>query len=151
MKLLRKTIMGVCALTCTALTFTTATYAWWKNYSNATVQGLNITANSGLGFMVSVDGVHYKNDLTAEEIQGAMLVSYSENEFGFNPVDGKLYTKTAIPVFDENENLTGYTYELDQPASTQTIAEAMEKIELMPLTSMNGVDITDLYNSEATV
>ena len=150
MKLLRKTIMGVCALTCTALTFTTATYAWWKNYSNATVQGLNITANSGLGFMVSVDGVHYKNDLTAEEIQGAMLVSYSENEFGFNPVDGKLYTKTAIPVFDENENLTGYTYELDQPASTQTIKDAMKKIELMPLTSMNGVDITDLYNSEAS-
>ena len=76
MKLLRKTIMGVCALTCTALTFTTATYAWWKNYSNATVQGLNITANSGLGFMVSVDGVHYKNDLNAGELQGAMRVSY---------------------------------------------------------------------------
>jgi hypothetical protein len=150
MKLLRKTIMGVCALTCTAVTFTTATYAWWKNYLNATVQGLNITANSGLGFMVSVDGVNYKNDLTAEEILGAMLVRYSPNEFGFNPVDGKLYTKTAKPVFDENQNLTGYTYELDQPASTQTIADAIKNIELMPLTSLDGVGITDLYNSTAT-
>ena len=143
--------MGVCALTCTAVTFTTATYAWWKNYTNATVQGLNITANSGLGFMVSVDGVNYKNDLTAEEILGAMLVRYSPNEFGFNPVDGKLYTKTANPVFDENQNLTGYTYELDQPASTKTIADAIKNLELMPLTSMNGVDITDLYNSAASV
>lgn len=150
MKLLRKTIMGVCALTCTAVTFTTATYAWWKNYTNATVQGLNITANSGLGFMVSVDGVNYKNDLTAEEIYGAMLVRYSPKEFGFNPVDGKLYTLTANPVFDENKNLTGYTYELDQPASTQTIAEAIKNIELMPLTSLDGVGITDLYNSTAT-
>jgi hypothetical protein len=151
MKLLRKTIMGVCALTCTAVTFTTATYAWWKNYTNATVQGLNITANSGLGFMVSVDGINYKNDLTADEIYGAMLVSYSPNEFGFNPVDGKLYTKTAKPVFDENQNQTGYTYELDQPASTKTITDAIKNLELMPLTSMNGVDITDLYNSAASV
>jgi hypothetical protein len=150
MKLLRKTIMGVCALTCTAVTFTTATYAWWKNYTNATVQGLNITANSGLGFMVSVDGINYKNDLTAEEILGAMLVRYSPKEFGFNPVDGKLYTKTANPVFDENQNLTGYTYELDQPASTQTVADAIKNIELMPLTSLDGVGITDLYNSTAT-
>ncbi|MBQ4356485.1 MAG: hypothetical protein II788_00725, partial [Acholeplasmatales bacterium] len=150
MKLLRKTIMGVCALTCTAVTFTTATYAWWKNYQNATIQGLNITANSGLGFMVSVDGINYKNDLTKEEILGAMLVRYSPNEFGFNPVDGKLYTKTANPVFDENQNLTGYTYELDQPASTQTVADAIKNIELMPLTSLDGVGITDLYNSTAT-
>ena len=142
--------MGVCALTCTAVTFTTATYAWWKNYTNATVQGLNITANSGLGFMVSVDGINYKNDLTKEEILGAMLVRYSPNEFGFNPVDGKLYTKTANPVFDENQNLTGYTYELDQPASTQTVAAAIKNIELMPLTSLDGVGITDLYNSTAT-
>ena len=83
MKLLRKTIMGVCALTCTAVTFTTATYAWWKNYTNATVQGLNITANSGLGFMVSVDGINYKNDLTKEEILGAMLVGKLPDKYGW--------------------------------------------------------------------
>jgi hypothetical protein len=100
--------------------------------------------------MVSVDGINYKNDLTKEEILGAMLVRYSPNEFGFNPVDGKLYTKTANPVFDENQNLTGYTYELDQPASTQTVADAIKNIELMPLTSLDGVGITDLYNSTAT-
>lgn len=146
MKLLRKTIMGVCALTCTAVTFTTATYAWWKNYQNATVQGLNITANSGLGFMVSVDGINYKNDLTADEILGAMLVRYSPNEFGwkYDETVGTvlLYTKKAN---DANDG-----YEFDQPASTQTIEDALKRIELMPLTSLDGVKLTDLYSLEAS-
>lgn len=151
MKLLRKTIMGVCALTCTALTFTTATYAWWKNYSNATVQGLNITANSGLGFMVSVDGINYKNDLTAEEIQGAMLVSYSPDEFAWKYDESKgmssLYKIKVTTILDDENNPIDKEIEYIEEIDPM---DYMNNIELMPLTSMNGVDFTDLYNSEAS-
>lgn len=153
MKLLRKTIMGVCALTCTALTFTTATYAWWKNYSNATVQGLNITANSGLGFMVSVDGVNYKNDLTADEIYGAMLVSKLPDKYGWK------YDETVRKSFlceiesieiENDEQGNEINRKITYGDVVKEPLSLMNEIELMPLTSLDGVNITDLYNSAAT-
>ena len=154
MKLLRKTIMGVCALTCTAVTFTTATYAWWKNYTNATIQGLNITANSGLGFMVSVDGINYKNDLTAEEIQGAMLVRYSPNGFAWKYDEStgtsSLYEIKVNTTLDENNNIIDSETIYLNPVDPSQYLKLLKNVELMPLTSMNGVDITDLYNSTAT-
>ena len=154
MKFLRKTIMGVSALAFTAVALTTATFAWFEIYSEVKVQGLNITATSGLGFMISVDGVNYKNDLTKEEIYGAMLCSYAPNEFGFkydeNTKTSTLYTKIANPQYDDENNLIGYEYVYDQPASSTTITNALKNIELMPLTSNNGVGMHDLYNSPAS-
>ena len=153
MKLLRKTIMGVCALTCTAVTFTTATYAWWKNYTNATVQGLNITANSGLGFMVSVDGINYKNDLTADEIYGAMLVSKLPDKYGwkYDETIGKSFLCKIESIEIENDEQGN---EINRKITYGDVVEEplslMNEIELMPLTSLDGVNITDLYNSAAT-
>ena len=150
MKLLRKTIMGVCALTCTAVTFTTATYAWWKNYTNATVQGLNITANSGLGFMVSVDGINYKNDLTADEIYGAMLVGKLPDKYGwkYDETIGKSFLCKIESIEIENDEQGN---EINRKITYGDVVEnplsLMNEIELMPLTSLDGVNITDLYNS----
>jgi len=152
MKFLRKTIMGVSALAFTAVALTTATFAWFEIYSEVRIQGLNITANSGLGFMISVDGKTYKNDLTKEEIYGAMLVSAKPNEFGWkydeDTKTSTLYTKSLEPIYNENHEIIDYAF--DQPASESTIKLALNNIELMPLTSKDGVHITDLYNSAAS-
>jgi len=154
MKFLRKTIMGVSALAFTAVALTTATFAWFEIYSEVKVQGLNITANSGLGFMISVDGKTYKNDLTQDEIYGAMLVSARPNEFGWkydeDTKTSALYTRIPEPIYDDNNQLIDYDYPFDQPANESTVKQALKDIELMPLTSMDGVHITDLYNSGAS-
>jgi hypothetical protein len=83
MKLLRKTILSVAALTVTAVTFASVTYAWYPGYSEAKVKGFNLTVKGGLGFLVSVDGFNYKSDLTKDEIQGAMLVKYAPTQYGW--------------------------------------------------------------------
>lgn len=149
MKFLRKTIIGVSAIAFTAVTLTATTFAWFEIYSEANVKGLNITANSGLGFMISVDGKNYKNDLTADEIYGAMLVKYSPNKFGFkydeDTETSTLYLKKANDNYDENHNLIGEPYVFDRPANTTDIGNAMNELQLMPLTSYDGVKIEDLY------
>lgn len=155
MKFLRKTIMGVSALAFTAVALTTSTYAWFKIYSKASVQGLNLTANSGLGFMISVDGKNYKNDLTKEEIQGAILVNYASDRFGWKYDEATktstLYDITKQAIYDNNNNFIGYDITYDQPASSEDIQKALKEIELMPLTSKDGVRMTDLFDSEATI
>jgi hypothetical protein len=146
--------MGVSAIAFTAVALTTATFAWFEIYSEVKVQGLNITATSGLGFMISVDGNTYKNDLTEDEIYGAMLVSAKPNEFGWHydavTKTTELWTKIATPIYDDQNQLTGYEYTLDQAASKQTREQALKDIELMPLTSKDGVNLTDLFNSGAS-
>lgn len=151
MKFLRKTIMGVSALAFTAVALTTATFAWFEIYSEVKVQGLNITATSGLGFMISVDGKNYKNDLTKEEIYGAMLVSAKPNEFGWyfdeNTNSSTLYHITREAIY-EGDTFMYYDITYGQPVSN--LLDEMKFIELMPRTSKNGVDIYDLYNSPAS-
>ena len=155
MKLLRKTILSVAALTATAITFASVTYAWFPGYSEAKVKGFNLTVNGGLGFLVSVDGINYKSDLTKDEIQGAMLVKNSKNKFcwQYNETLAKseLYYKREEAKFDEDNNFTGYDYIPDHKATESEITEALREIELMPLTSKDGVKLTDLFNSEASV
>ena len=154
MKFLRKTIMGVSAIAFTAVALTTATFAWFEIYSEVKVQGLNITATSGLGFMISVDGKTYKNDLTQDEIYGAMLCGARPNDFGWYYDEAtktsSLYTKIATPIYDDHDQIIDVEYTLDQPVSKQTRDQALKDIELMPLTSKDGVNITDLYNSGAS-
>ena len=147
MKFLRKTIMGVSAIAFTAITLTSTTYAWFKIYNTATVGGLNFSVNGGFGFMVSVDNINYKNDLTKEDIYGAMLVKNAPNRFGWgldSNGETKLYTKTR-------KDIDGVaTYVNDQIASETEISRALNEIQLMPLTSKDGVRITDLYDSDAS-
>ena len=155
MKLLRKTILSVAALTATAITFASVTYAWFPGYSEAKLQGFNLTVNGGLGFLVSVDGINYKSDLTKDEIQGAMIIQREPNRFGWKYNDtlakSELYAKLEEPVMDDQNNIIRYDYVFDHKATQSEITEALREIELMPLTSKNGVDLTDLYNSAATV
>jgi len=145
MKFLRKMIMGVSALAFTAVALTTATFAWFEIYSEVKVQGLNITATSGLGFMISVDGVNYKNDLTKNEIYSAMLCSYAPDDYKFKyNEDTKESTLYKMRYNDE----TG-EYEYNQALSNDSILNAIKEIELTPLTSRNGVDLTSFDNASA--
>ena len=103
MKLLRKTILSVAALTATAITFASVTYAWFPGHSEAKIKGFNLTVNGGLGFLVSVDGINYKSDLTKDEIQGAMLVAYDSDRYGwkYNETLAKSELYHLKPNYDE--------------------------------------------------
>ena len=155
MKLLRKTILSVAALTATAITFASVTYAWFPGHSEAKIKGFNLTVNGGLGFLVSIDGINYKSDLTKDEIQGAMLVKHSPTKFGwkYNETLAKseLYKLVPKPIYDEYDNLVDTDYIPDHKATESEISGALNEIQLMPLTSKNGVKMTDLFNSEASV
>ncbi|RIA64763.1 hypothetical protein EI71_01915 [Anaeroplasma bactoclasticum] len=153
MKLLRKTILSVAALTVTAVTFASVTYAWFPGYSEAKVKGFNLTVNGGLGFLVSVDGINYKSDLTKDEIQGAMLVKYAPTQYGwkYNETLAKSELYHLIPNIDDDGNPIGDGYTYGSIVTEQDKTIALNEIQLMPLTSQNGVKMTDLFNSEASV
>ncbi len=152
MKLLRKTILSVAALTATAITFASVTYAWFPGYSEAKVKGFNLTVNGGLGFLVSVDGINYKSDLTKEEIQGAMLVSYSPTEYGwkYNETLAKSELYHLKPETDDDGNPIGDGYTYSTIVTKQERLDALNDIQLMPLTSSNGVEMRELYSSTPT-
>lgn len=152
MKLLRKTILSVAALTATAITFASVTYAWFPGHSESKIKGFNLTVNGGLGFLVSVDGINYKSDLTKDEIQGAMLVAYDSDRYGwkYNETLAKSELYHLIPNYDDEGNPIGDGYTYDSIVTEEDMQIALNEIQLMPLTSKNGVKMTDLFNSEAS-
>ena len=152
MKLLRKTILSVAALTATAITFASVTYAWFPGHSEAKIKGFNLTVNGGLGFLVSVDGINYKSDLTKDEIKGAMLVSYSDTEYGwkYNETLAKSELYHLKPETDDDGNPIGNGYTYDTIVTEQEMNDALNDIQLVPLTSNNGVEMRELYSSTPT-
>jgi len=166
MKFLRKTVIGISTIAFTALTLGTATYAWFPINSQAKIDTTELSVTGGLGFMVSVDGVNYKNDLSKDDIYNALLVSYRPDlyKIGYNSETGLsvLCQTKAVEVMDENgEPVTQlvngvetpvmeYVPDLDNPITATEKANALKGIELMPLTSSDGVNFTDLYNSSAS-
>ena len=84
-----------------------------------------------------------------------MLVKYSPTEFGwkYNETLAKseLYKLVPKPIYDEYDNLVDTDYIPDHKATEFEISGALNEIQLMPLTSKNGVKMTDLFNSEASV
>lgn len=129
MKLIRKVIVSVATLILVAICFGATTYAWFEVNSKADVSGFNFTVMSGQGFLVSVDGVNYSNDLTNEQITQAICVTHSELGLEINPTTRKLVYKS-----------TG------ADASSE-IEKTLSNILLMPRTSNDGVNLKDLYNT----
>jgi len=174
MKFIRKTIIGVSTLLFTAVTLTSTTYAWFKINSRATVTGFNISAHSGQGFMVSIDNVNYSNDLTAEQLEMAMLAGYNSDEFKVRynyetnltsvykksgevqkqddtEPDGLAWEKydDGTYITDENGDKIPVTENLyDNELSRTDVLKELEAIQLLPTTSLDGRRITDLWNSE---
>lgn len=145
---LRKLILGLSAIGMLSLTLSTSTYAWFKLNATAKVENFDFEVIGGKGFMVSIDGGTYTNDLKLEQIQKAITVAYGSGkyELGYETdEDGKI---------TESDVLYAITYDVagnkikNKVSNVEgTIESVMKEIELLPVTTKNGIKFTDLYNS----
>ncbi len=143
MKLIRKLIVGISTLGLLIMTFVSATYAWFEINSRASVENFRFEVHGGLGFLVSIDNVNYYNDLSLEQLQKSMLVAYGNGEYRLaNDGSEKLYQVTYG---------AGGQEVLNELSNAQINTLVNDKIKLLPTTSTNGRDLTDLYNSASSV
>lgn len=129
MKIVRKLYLSVLSLILVAMTFTATTFAWFQINSSASVDGFDFELQSGLGFVVSSDGENFKNAITSKEIK--QLIIINQNSEDYELVSGELINKESqakLTEADMNKYLS-------------------EEVLFLPLTSQNGIDLIDLYNS----
>lgn len=132
MKLVRKLVVSLITTICVALCFTATTFAWFYVNSQVDVDGFEFEAMGGQGFLISIDGVNFSNDLTASQMKKAIVKGYNSERYYIE--DNKLYD-----IYSEEE------------VSQQTIDKILkENILLMPLTSNDGITLKDMYNSVAS-
>ena len=160
MRFFRKIVIGITSIVFTAAALTSTTYAWFKINSRASVTGFNFKVTGGDGFKVSVDNVAYTSDLTAEQIYSAMIVKYAPERFIIHYDEttrkSSLYTTKQVQVVDSEGKpvlvdgipQTELTY--DQPVSESEIQALLKNIQLMPVTTEDGVNMHDLYSATAT-
>ena len=149
---LRKVILSVSTIGMLAVTLTTSTYAWFKLNQNAKVENFNISVIGGKGFMVSVDGGTYTNDLTSEQIQKAIAVAYSNGtyELGYETDgDGKITESNVLyrVVVDSNNERTRKKVDNVE----DVLNSAIKNIELLPTTSNDGRYITDMWGAHTSL
>ena len=135
MKHRRKIFIGLMTTMLLAVTLVTSTFAWISQTTTGIVSGFEFSVNGGQGFLVSLDDVNYSNDITSAMMKRAIVR-------GYNPVlyvieDGELYLKVG----DDN---TGYKYYLQDDTMVQS---ALSNIELLPLTSNDGINLSDLFGT----
>lgn len=139
MKIARKLILGVVTTGFVAATLAATTYAWYKLNNAAFTEDFTFNASTAEGFLVSIDGKTYKHKLSTEDIVKAMLNKYSPTNF-------KL----------ENGNITfsgkiGEEEYVDKVLSKEEVLRAYsQNIRLSPLTSVDGVTITNRSKTEVS-
>ena len=130
MKHVRKLVLSIFTVLVVAVCFTTTTYAWFKNNSLVRVETLEFKATSGLGFLVSIDDEHYTNDLSTDKIMNAIILA-SDSRVMLK--DQELYYKNSGIKLTDDEKL-----------------ELYKKNKLIPRTSSDGINLTDMYNASAS-
>ena len=123
----RKIFISVITLVLLITVFTTSTYAWFMVNSGAYISGMNFQVMNGEGFLVSTYNGNYRQELDALSLKQAMISKFDKDNYEF--VDGVLYSKSnGIPV-------------------TEQMVDSLlkETILLSPVTSKDGVVITDMY------
>lgn len=149
--LLRKLIIGIIAVLMLSATFVSTTFAWLNLSSKATVSGFNFTASSGFGFLVSIDDINYKNNITTDEILKSMLVSYGAGEYRMSKDgDAKLF-KVSYNSLNEEVLTELSSADVRKIALGDKSTDTEAKLQLYPVTSKNGRDFTDLYNSTTSI
>lgn len=149
---IRKIILSVSAIGMLGLTLTTSTYAWFKLNSRATVENFNINVIGGKGFMVSVDGGTYTNNLTTEQIQKAIAVAYGNGtyEIGYETNgDGDIIASDVLYHISKDSNNEIRRQKVENV--DEVLENAMKNIELLPTTSMNGRNFYDQYNGATSL
>ena len=136
MKIARKLVLSIFSLMVVIVCFTTTTYAWFKNYASVKVESFEFKATSGIGFLVSIDNENYSNDLNKDQLLTAALLAQDEAEatklYTYNAKEQKLYYKATGLEITSDEKI-----------------ELFKKTKLIPRTSYNGINLTDMYNAEA--
>jgi len=138
MKHLRKIIYGITTAALLVATFTTSTYAWLNFSAKAEVSGFSFTATSGLGFQISIDNEHYKGRLTADEVKYSMLMSFRPDIYSLDETGEKLYKVNEL----------GQKVEMTSEEVNQDITD---NIQLLPVTTKNGRDFTNLFEGKTYV
>ena len=126
MKIVRKLMLSIIAFVSVLTCFSISTYAWFQVNSKAKVDGFVFNATGGLGFLISIDGKNYSNDITSEQMKMAMLVGY----------DSERYQIDNNKLLDKSEGKILSTLEINELVSKSLL--------LSPVTSKNGEDFTNL-------
>ena len=136
MKLRRKLIMSILSVLLLVMTLTTTTYAWFNTYSQVVVEGFNISVTGGKGFLISIDNIHYYNDLTKDKILSAIILSRDKlsEEPLYELKDEKLYLKGTDTLVTEAEKLS-----------------IISNMKLRPRTTQDGLNFEDLYGSKLSL
>ena len=132
MKIVRKLVLSIIALVSVVACFSISTYAWFQVNSTAKVEGFEFNATGGLGFLISIDGKNYSNDITSDQMKMAMLVGY----------DSERYQVNNNKLLDKSEGKTLSTLEINERVSTSLL--------LSPVTSKNGEEFTNLSGTEVS-
>ena len=129
-KFVKKIVLAAVTLLLAIVTFTGVTFAWLSINSDAWIEGMQVQATAGKGFMVSIDGTNYQNSLSTDDIMKAIVSKYRKT-YTLRP-DGSL--------LDENGNVL----------STAAIKKVYKQIELEPCTSYNStsIDLTNIYGTK---
>lgn len=138
MKITRKLVMSIVSLMLLAITLTTTTYAWFQGYFQVVVEGFNISATGGQGFLISIDDTHYYNDLTKEKLLSAILLSLDKVE---NPDNPQYELKNEILCYAGTSDIVPET----------TKEDLISNMKLKPRTSQDGINFEDLYGSTVTL
>lgn len=133
MKLHRKVFLSVMTLLLLITTFTTSTYAWFKINSSASVEGFDFEVVGGEGFLISLDGVKYTNDLRSADILNRIIENYDKEKYVVKEDSKLYYVASNLEVTDIEKN--------------KILADS---IQMLPLTSADGITLKDLNNSVAT-
>ena len=132
MKIVRKLVLSVIALICVSVCFAASTYAWFDINSRAQVSGFDFQAMSGEGFLVSVDGVNYSNDLTKSDITKAIILGYNNEKYAL-----------------KDEKIVYISSELEVPKD-EIDSILRDRIAMIPRTSRDGINLEDLYSAAST-
>lgn len=145
MKKLRKLIILGSATVLTAASLTTSTWAWFKINSTAKVESFDFEVVGGLGFEVSIDGTNYYSDLNTEQIQKAIAVSYDPSIYQIKAydADGNSAPETLYKLNSSSNEFEA----LSDEEAEKEVAQVMKNIKLLPATTKDGVNFTDLFNS----
>ncbi len=138
----KKLIMLSVSTLMAASSLATSTYAWFKLNSTATVENFNFEVVSGLGFEVSIDGVHYYTSLDLTQMKKAMVASYDPSMYQIRGVDEEGNDKADV-LYKYNGSQFKELPESNAEAEMQAV---LNKIKLLPATTLNGRDVADLYN-----
>ena len=98
-KIVRKIAFATISLILAIVTFTGVTFAWLSINSDAWIEGMQIEATSGKGFLVSVDGYNYSSSLIEDQIVKAILIKYRK---------GYTINQNGELLDENNENVIGF-------------------------------------------